>query len=444
MIMKKYRCLSLVLAAVMFFLFPCAVFADDEVSSTPPEIQHAASAYLYNFENDRVLYEYNSSDRVYPASTVKIMTAIVAFEKYSDNLDAEITVKQSMLDEVNGNKIGFQAGEVVTAREMLSCMLVNSANDAAIILANAVAGSTADFVDLMNKKAAEIGAFDTYYTNPTGMHNDAMITTARDTAIISQYAYSVPGLIDMTSTPKYVMPATNLSDYRNIYNRNSMLSNYYNAGYYYTGTLGLNAGATSQGGYSISAVAQEAENGLTYLAVVLGANEEDDGIYSYKNAIALLNWAFAAYSYRTVLSKDKMICELPVNLSSTLDYVTLVPASDITVYLPTSVNLDTEIRYSYNTYEESLDAPVESGQNVGNITVLYGDAILGSCPLVTTSSITRSEFLYFLQRVKNFTDSRFFRGTVVAIIVISIAYALVTAAIRERKLRHSYSSYRRR
>ena len=82
MIMKKYRYLSLVMAAVMFFLFPCAVFADDtEVSSDPPEIQHAASAYLYNFENDRVLYEYNSSDRVYPASTVKIMTAIVAFEK---------------------------------------------------------------------------------------------------------------------------------------------------------------------------------------------------------------------------------------------------------------------------------------------------------------------------------------------------------------------------
>lgn len=135
-----------------------------------------------------------------------------------------------MLDEVNGNRIGFQAGEVVTAREMLSCMLVNSANDAAIILANAVAGSTSDFVELMNKKAAEIGAFDTYYTNPTGMHNDAMITTAKDTAIISKYAYSVPGLIDMTSTPKYVMPATNLSDYRNIYNRNSMLSNYYSAG----------------------------------------------------------------------------------------------------------------------------------------------------------------------------------------------------------------------
>ena len=257
MIMKKYRYLSLVMAAVMFFLFPCTVFADDtEVSSDPPEIQHAASAYLYNFENDRVLYEYNSSERVYPASTVKIMTAIVAFEKYSDNLDAEITVKQSMLDEVNGNRIGFQAGEVVTAREMLSCMLVNSANDAAIILANAVAGSTSDFVELMNKKAAEIGAFDTYYTNPTGMHNDAMITTAKDTAIISKYAYSVPGLIDMTSTPKYVMPATNLSDYRNIYNRNSMLSNYYSAGYYYTGTLGLNAGATSQGGYSISAVAE--------------------------------------------------------------------------------------------------------------------------------------------------------------------------------------------
>lgn len=440
----KKRIASLICATVMLFMLCISVFADDIDTSSPPEITNAQSACLYNFENDRVLLEYNSADRVYPASTVKIMTAIVAAEYFAADLDSSISITQSMLDEVNGNRIGFQAGEVVTARQMLTCMLVNSANDAAIILAHSVAGSTEKFVELMNKKASEIGAYDTYYTNPTGMHNDAMITTAKDTAVISKYAYSIPGLIDMTSTPKYVMPATNLSDYRNIYNRNSLLSNYYNAGYYYTGTLGLNAGGTSQGGYSICAIAEDAESGLTYLAVVLGAEENDDGIYSYKNAIAMLDWAFEAYAYRNVLSTDKMICELPVELSSTLDYVTLVPSESITVYLSTDIDLDSEIRYSYNTYEDSLDAPVESGQEVGMITVLWGDTILGSCSLITTSSITRSEFLYFLSRVSSFTEGRFFRGTLVGIVVISIAYALITAALREKKLRRSYSNYKRK
>ncbi len=438
------RIASLMCATIMLFMLCISVFAEDGDTSSPPEITNAQSAYLYNFENDRVLLEYNSADRVYPASTVKIMTAIVAAEYFAADLDQNISITQSMLDEVNGNRIGFQAGEVVTARQMLTCMLVNSANDAALILAHSVAGSTEKFVELMNKKASEIGAYDTYYTNPTGMHNDAMITTAKDTAMISKYAYSIPGLIDMTSTPKYVMPATNLSDYRNIYNRNSLLSNYYNAGYYYTGTLGLNAGGTSQGGYSICAIAEDAESGLTYLAVVLGAEENDDGIYSYKNAISMLDWAFEAYAYRNVLSTDKMICELPVELSSTLDYVTLVPSESITVYLPTDIDLDSEIRYSYNTYEDSLDAPVESGQEVGMITVLWGDTILGSCSLITTSSITRSEFLYFLSRVSSFTEGRFFRGTLVGIVVISIAYALITAALREKKLRRSYSNYKRK
>ncbi len=428
------------LAFLMLFFTCLTVCAEDEEvsSSRPPEIEHAAAAYLYNFENDRVLFEYKSKERVYPASTVKIMTAIVAFEYYDGRLDEQITVTQAMLDEVNGNKIGFSAGEVVTVRQMLSCMLVNSANDAAIILAMSCAGTIENFVEMMNDKAARLGAYDTYYTNPTGMHSDAMITTAEDTAAIAKYAYSIPGLIEITSTPKYVMEATNVSDYRNIYNRNCMVSNYYSLDYYYNGVIGLNAGATSQGGYTIAAVAEDAEQGLTYLAVVLGGDEVDGKFYSYVNAANLFDWAFKAYGYAEVLSPGKMVCEIPVKLSSTLDYVTLVPSEAITVYLPTDVNFEQEIRYSYNTYSDYLDAPVESGDEAGVITVMYGDEILGSCQLVTTSSVTRSEFLYFLDRVKQFTESRFFRGSLAAAVVLSIAYALINSAMREKKLRRTY------
>ena len=441
---KSIITLFFAILSVLSLILPA--FADDAAeenadNSSSPVITNAQAAYLYNFENDKVLFEYNSNERVYPTSTVKIMTAIVAMEAFEDALDTQITVTQAMLDEVSGNRIEFSAGEIVTVEQMLNCMLVNSSNDAAIILAHATAGSSSAFVEMMNQKAAWIGAYNTYYTNPTGMHDNGMVTTAKDTATIAKYAYNIPGFIEITSTPKYVMEATNMSDYRSIYNRNCMISKYYNVEYYYSKAIGMNAGATAQGGYAICGVAEkiseDEDRPLTYLAIVLGADEVDGVLYNYENAISMFEWAFASYDYITVLSDKKMICELPVNLSSTLDYVTLVPEENITLYLPTSIDINNDIKYSYNTYEDSIDAPVEAGQEVGTITVLYNGDILSSCRLITTSSITRSEFLYFLSEVKEFSRGRLFRGTVISIVVLSVAYVFINARRREKKLRHS-------
>ncbi|MBE6617368.1 MAG: D-alanyl-D-alanine carboxypeptidase [Ruminococcaceae bacterium] len=433
----KIRITALIIVVLQILLSAVTVSADDTDSLPPvPPLEKCKAAYLYNFENDTALFEYNPTEIVYPASTVKLMTAIVAFDYFEGALDTEITVTREMLGEVAGNKIGFYDGEIVTVRQMLNCMLVNSANDAAIILAHATAGDTASFVRMMNEKAAWIGAYNTYYMNPTGLHDDLMVTTAADTALIAKYAYNIPEFIDITATSKYVMDATNKSDYRSIYNRNCLISKFYSVDYYYSDAIGMNAGATTQGGYTLCAVAEDEERGLTYLAVVLGAEKDEDGkLYSYINGTNMLKWAFEAYDYAQVLSSSKIICELPVTLSSTLDYVTLVPQNDITVYLPKSIDLQKDIRYSYNTYSDSLEAPVEAGAIAGSITVLYGDEILGSCPLITTSSITRSEFLHFLEGIKQFTKSRFFISTIIAIVVLSVAYVLIQARRREQKLR---------
>ena len=363
------------------------------------------------------------------------MTGIVAIEELGDDLSRQVTITAEMLSKVAGNNVGLLAGEVVTVEQLLYAMLVNSANDAAMVLAYAACGSVEAFVERMNEKANTLGAYDTYYANPTGMHNDAMVTTVADTAIIAKYAYTLPLFMEIVSTPKYVMEATNLSDYRNIYNRNCLLSKYYNVNYPYPRATGMNAGATTQGGYAICATAEESSTGLSYLAIVMGADEEDGAIYSYVNAIKLFEWAFQNYDYIEVLSADRIICELPVRLSSTLDYVTLVPSENIEVYLPTTVDVERDIRYSYNTYADTMDAPIATGEEAGTITVLMGERILGSCTLVTTSSVARSEFLYFLARVRQFSQSRFFIATVVAAVVLSIVYVLLKAHWREKHIR---------
>lgn len=432
----KNRIISLLLVLASFCLLATGVYADED-GSHELTVENCDSAYLYNIEFDETLFEYNAEKEVYPASTVKLMTAIVVYEMFNGRLDTKITITGDMLREVTGNNIGFMVGEVVTVEQMLACLLVNSANDAAIILAHATAGDTKSFVRLMNEKAATLGAYNTYYTNPTGMHDPAMVTTAKDTAIIAKAAYAIDGLAALTSTPKYVMDATNMNDYRSVYNRNGLVSQYYVSQYFYSSAVGLNAGATQQGGYAVAGVAEDEKDGLTYIAVVLGADDEDDGkvIYSYKNCIKMFDWAFSEYGMTTVLSSSRVICEIPVNLSSTLDYVTLVPETDITSFLPSSINVTEEIKYSYNTYLDSLDAPIEAGDEAGTITVIYGDKILGSCALVTTSSITRSEFLNFLAKVKDFTSGRFFKGMIITAVVLSVLYVLFKAARRENKLR---------
>ncbi len=399
-----------------------------------PTVDHCTGAYLYNFENDTVLLEKGADERVYPTSTVKIMTGIVAIEALGDDLTKQVVITNEMLNQAAGNNIGLRSGEAVTVEQLLYATLVNSANDSAIALAYAAYGSVEAFVAAMNEKATWLGAYNTYYANPTGMHNDAMVTTVADTAIIAKYAYSLPLFMEIVSTSKYVMEATNISDYRNIYNRNCLISKYYNVNYYYSRAIGMNAGSTPQGGYAICAVAEDAASGLTYLAIVMEAEEVDGNLYNYVNTLRLFEWAFSSYTYVEVLRADKIICELPVNLSSTLDYVTLVPETSITVYLPSDTVVETDVRYSYNTFTDALDAPVETGQEAGTITVLLGDRILGSCALVTTSSVARSEFLYFLARVRSFTGGRFFKAFVVSAILFTIAYILINAHMRERRL----------
>ena len=432
--MKKNLKRGLAAAAALLFVLPLLAALPASAADTLT-VENCTSAYLYNFENDRALFEYRANERAFPASTVKLMTALVVCDAFGDALDTPVTVTWDMLSEVAGNSVEFFEGEVVTVRQLLNCMLVNSANDAAIILAYAVAGSTSAFVARMNEKAEALGMANTTYTNCTGMHDPKMITTAADTARAAKALYAIPGVIDITSQQKYVMPATNMSAERVVFNRNGLISKYYTTGYYYPAAIGMNAGATEQGGYSLCAAAREEDTGLTYLAVVLGGLESDGKLWHYENGRRMFDWAFSAYSYRPVLSTTQVICEIPVRLSSTVDYVTLVPKETVTVYLPVAMDIDKEVIYSYNTFEDEMDAPIEAGEEAGVITVVYGDEIIGTCPLVTTVSVTRSEFLYFLKQIESFTKSRFFFGTVIAVVVLTLIYVFAQAAFREKRIR---------
>lgn len=429
--------LSAAIAALFALALCAASFAEGEDGAKKPLPERCRSAYLYCFENNETLLEYNADEQVYPTSTAKLMTGIVAAEEFEGRFDEKITVTAEMISTVAGNNIDLAVGEEVTVGDMMYALLVGGANDAANVLAIHACGTISDFVARMNDKAqsSAVGATSTRYSNPTGMHDDSMVTTARDTARIAMYFMKNETLAGIVQTPKYVMEKTNLSDFRNIYNRNAAISKYYTAGYYDERAVGANAGGTSVGGYCAVEVYRDTETGAEYLAVVMGAAEDEatGEVYSYKNAGALMEWAFASYGYVDVLSEDQIVGEIPVTLSSAVDYVTLRPAQTVSVFLPTTTDPEKDLELHCTTLLESLTAPVKAGDVVGTVTVTKDGEIVGTADLVTSGDVERSEFLHVLSQIESFTKTRFFKVTAVSAVLLTVGYVFGKAFIRGRR-----------
>ena len=448
---------AILLVAVVLIGAVTPVFADPpgankgnyEVIVTPPEVVGAPYIYLYNFENDKVLYEKGDQHQsLYPTSTVKMMTGLVAIEALGEDRHKTITVTDVMLERTSDN-VRFSPGETVDAEQLLYATLVGSSNNAAVILAHMVAGSKEDFVTMMNDKAYELGMLGTVYGEPTGLHSEGSFTTVADTAILAKYAYENPYFMEIVSTGTYAMAATNMSAERKIHNTNYLVSRYYRGDYYYDRALGMNAGSTVQGGYTSVSVARSADGNLTYLCIIMGAERIDgeDGsvpdFVNFSGAVTMLDWAMSAYGYCDILKAGAILCEVPVGLSSTADYVTLVPADPVSVYLPTEVDPERHIRIISAT-DENITAPITKGQSLGYAKVVYNGQEIGRTELIATSDIDRSEFLFALERISNFTKSKFFIATVVSALVLSVVYILIQARVRQKRLRSRVPRYYRR
>ena len=438
--MKSVKRISAALLAVFMLTATFALFALPAAAIEDPTVERVKAAYVSCVETGDVLFTYNPEAEIFTTSSTKLMTAIVAIEELSSRLDEKVTVTSQMLSEVAGNRLGLKTGEVVSIRDLIYILITGGNNDGAYCLAYLAAGSVSAFVDKMNAKAQTLDAHNTHYTNPTGMHDEMMKTTVTDTAKIASYAWKLPLFVDASSLQKYPMEATNLSDARNIYNRNCLISKYYSADYFNGACSGLNAGSTEQGGHCVITVAKKDD--LSYLVIAMGAESTDDTICSYVNVQKLIDWAFDSFAMTPVLEENKVVCEMPVELATSVDFVTVSPEKTVSVFLPTDVDVESEIEYSWSTKEESLKAPLKAGQVVGQISATYkapgeDDAqVLASCNLVVTSDVEGSDFLTVLDRIESFAKSRGFIAAVIFAAVVSIIVVFVNA--RRKKTRGPY------
>ena len=421
---------------IICILFAAVLLATPALAATAPEHPVAAKgAILYELNTDTVLLEQDADARLYPASTTKLMTALVAME-YGNPEDI-ITVPAAAVDGLFelGSASYLLAGEEISFMDLMEYMLIASGNDAANAMAIHISGSISAFADLMNNRAQELGCTNTHFVNPHGLHDEEHYTSARDLLRIAKAAMQNPTIAEIVAKDEVVLPITNKHPQTTTkYTTNYLISRKSTREYYYEGAIGIKTGTTTPAGLCLVAACVKGD--YTYYTVVLGAEKGENGERNqFIETAKLFDYGAENFSQQVMLSSSEPIAEVPVRLSNEKDSVVVTPSENITAMLPNAFETsDLTMKY---TVEESVAAPVQAGDVLGKLTVSY-EGKTWQLDLVASSDAARSTVLYILDRITGFFASTAFKiivAAIVALIVILVVYVILVNRRRAKRRR---------
>ncbi len=460
---KKNLIFFLLLSMLAAFLVPAYATETEEprdlvetftVDVDPEDVflSDVGAALLIETNTDTVLFSLNANEKKYPASLTKIMTCLIALEL--GDPDEIITVSQSALDgfvagDGTMSEDHLLAGEQMRLEDLLYLTMLESANEACMVLAEHFAGSVEAFVQLMNDKAAELGCTGTHFANPHGLHNTDHYTTARDMSILATEALKNPTFKAITSSYKYTLPATNMREARTVYTTNQLI-NKDMAGnhYFYSKASGVKTGFTTPAGRCLVSTVSDGE--LDFLSVIMQAQtlENEDGVWVYRSfpeTINLCEWAFEAYEMSTVMSTLYPVAEIPVNMAAGSETVALAPSQEVralmeTGYDPKLITMQVELS------AESVDAPIDAGTVLGTVTVTYEDRVLGTSPLTAITDIARSEVSRPADQSVHYAKDNWWKwlvGILGFIALIILVFVLVVLYYRRQQRKRRVAARRR-
>lgn len=444
--MKKHRLVSLLLT----LLLTVGILSPAAYAAQPPDIM-AGAALLMDAANSEVLYEKNADQKMYPASLTKVMTALLVLEEVDAgrlSLDQIVTASTTFSSGLtaNGSTQDIRAGEQMSLRDLLYCLLVASANEASNILAETVDGSVSVFVERMNRRAQELGCKDTHFVNPHGLHDDNHYTTAHDIYLIARAAMENDTFRTIVSTRSYEIPATNMHKARLFYSTNALLVTwYYRESYLYDKAIGIKTGTTDEGGYCLLSAARDGEDYL--ISVVLNApllEKEGGGSdrRQFTESRSLFQWGFSNFQRREIVDTATPLAQVSVTLSQT-DHVLVRPAHQLERTLPRDLKLE-DIKQEITLNAETVQAPVTAGQSLGKLTLTYQGQELGQVDLVAVSAAERSELLYRLDQIQSFFQYTGVKLVAVVLILVLVILILRKIVLRPRSRYGSRYSGRRR
>lgn len=389
------RTAAIFLAIIMIFLVPAAAMAtggdvetagSDLAEDAPASAEFSAegidaiSAILIEQSTGRVLFEYNADAPLPPASVTKTMTMLLVFEALDDGrikLDDKVSVSQNAAS-MGGSQVFLEAGEEMDVDTLLKCMIVASANDAAVALAEHISGSEASFVARMNERAKELGCTASNFENVTGLDDttENHVMSARDIAVISAEIMKHKKVTDYST----VWMDTIRDGAFGLTNTNRLIR-------FYDGATGLKTGSTAKAKFCISATAER--QGLSLVAVVMGSSTRDARNELAKN---MLDFGFANFAAVKRDAADMGAVSVKGGTAATVglrraDFSAVVDKSDASK-IEESVEMP-----------ESVSAPVKAGQVIGKVTYKVGDNVVGTADVVATGDVGKISFWTMLPKL---------------------------------------------
>ena len=407
---------------------------------TPPFEIQAEAIYMVHVDTGKPLIAINEDVRLPPASLVKIMTAILTIENVED-LDNETVKLKMYLNEMLVGKgaslSGYWPNDVSSVRDALYGLLLKSGADAALMLADYVGDTVPHFVDMMNERAVELGCTNTHFANPHGLDDPENYTSARDMAIITRHAMSLPVFAEIVSTPTYTIHLLNdtHTHSKELLQRNTNQMLHSSSQYYYSPVVGVKTGTLDSGRCLVT---WAKNNGDTYLLVQLGVpvrdsegNPTQPPILTMSQAANIYQWAFTNFAIKPISRIGEEIEEVEVKYSMESEFVRAAIAKKETALLHNDIDIN-DIQYKCHL-PEYIEAPVVKGQKLGTADIMFAGEKLGEVELVATEDLERSELLANIGWFMN--ELHTFKMKFIICFILFTIFGIIVLVARERKIK---------
>ncbi|MBF7096564.1 D-alanyl-D-alanine carboxypeptidase family protein [Alkalibacter mobilis] len=401
--------------------------------STPifaqPSIE-APTGILMDGTTGQILYEKNCDETFYPASTTKILTALLFMENVA--MDEILTVNEDVpnLIEQGSSQIYLIPGEQLTGEQLLNALMIESANDAAVVIAQHISGNVEEFGKLMTKRAKELGAVNSNFTNPNGLHDDNHYTTAKDMALILQKVIKYPALTEIMTRRNYVIPETAYQDTRYLWTKNKLLQSSQN-NFYNENVIASKTGYTTKAGNALVTAAKKDD--LTLITVVLNCI----GTMTYNDTNAMLEFGFNGFKRIELLNNNQLLKTIQIGK----DNLDLISSQEFSYTIPKN---ESETIESEIFLPDEISLPLEKGESVGKIVYTFNGSEIGAVDLLAATAISKPfSFLGILKTI--------FLIFILFLFIIYIGLRLYVErknriirqrkALRNRKTRNEYSKF---
>ena len=364
-----------VLILISFFFIPC-VSAEDLAPN-------AKSTILIEESTGKILYEKNSDEKRAPASMTKVMSMLLIMEALDNkqiSLNDEVTISQNAAD-MGGSQLFLQPNQTAKVEDLLKGIAVASGNDAVVAMAEKIAGSEEKFVDMMNKKAKELGLKNTQFKNPHGLDGEGHYTSAHDMAIMAKELIKHKNILNYTSIYEEYLTKSDGTKLWMV-NTNKLVK-------FYKGVDGLKTGFTQTAGYCLTATAMK--NNTRLISVVMG---EDTSANRSTDTVNLLNYGFNSYKVNTIIKKEKNIAKVKVN-----------KGKEDKVYIRTKENVNELLnvnekakKYILVPEVKNITAPVKVGEKVGILKIKYQNKVVKEVDLTVSKNIKKANLWDLFKR----------------------------------------------